>query len=324
MDPRLKAEDDPWTLPTKETDMIARFIRWLLCLIGVAVFGCAAFYFVTAPKPFPESHWASLGAPDVRNGEMVFWAGGCTSCHAAPSAAGDAKLVLSGGLALNSPFGTFHVPNISPDETSGIGRWTLADFGNAMKRGVGARGEHLYPAFPYGSYARMSDKDVNDLFAFLKTLPKSANVAPPHQLPFPFNIRLALGGWKFLYFDDQPRVVLANADDKIRRGQYLVEGPGHCGECHTPRDAFGGFVKDKWLAGAPNPEGEGRVPDITPGSNTIGAWSEGDIANYLETGFTPDFDSAGGSMVEVQQNIAHLPASDREAIAAYLKAVPSR
>jgi mono/diheme cytochrome c family protein len=171
----------------------------------------------------------------------------------------------------------------------------------------------------------MSDKDVNDLFGYLKTLPKSGNVAPPHELPFPYNIRLALGGWKLLYFNDQPRVILADADDKVRRGQYLAEGPGHCGECHTPRDALGGFVRDRWLAGAPNPEGgQGRIPDITPNSTSIGSWSEADIVNYLQTGFTPDFDSAGGQMVDVQQNIAHLPQADLEAIAAYLKAVPGR
>ncbi|MGO4352426.1 cytochrome c [Rhizobium sp. RAF36] len=304
--------------------MVRRFIRFLLCLIGVAVLGGAAFYFITAPNPLPESHWAGLGEPDLKNGEMVFWAGGCVSCHAAPGSQGDAKLTLAGGLALKSPFGTFHVPNISPDEKAGIGTWTLAQFGNAMKRGVGPQGQHLYPSFPYGSYARISDKDVVDLFGYIKTLPKSENVAPPHELPFPYNIRLALGGWKFLYFNDQPRVVLANADDKLRRGQYLVEGPGHCGECHTPRDALGGFKPDMWLAGAPNPEGEGRIPNITPGGQDVGNWSESDIANYLETGFTPDFDSAGGSMTEVQQNIAHLPKSDIEAIAAYLKAVPKR
>lgn len=303
--------------------MVRRFIRFILCLFGVAVIGGAGFYLITAPDPLPESHFANLGAPDVKNGEMVFWAGGCVSCHAAPGSQGDARLTLAGGLALKSPFGTFHVPNISPDETAGIGGWTLAQFGNAMKRGVGPNGAHLYPSFPYSSYTRMTDKDVNDLYAFLKTLPKSANVAPPHELPFPFNIRLALGGWKFLYFNDSPRVVLANADDKVRRGQYLVEGLGHCGECHTPRDALGGFKPGLWLAGAPNPEGEGTIPNITPGSKAIGEWSEGDIANYLETGFTPDFDSAGGSMTEVQQNIAHLPKADLEAIAAYLKAVPA-
>ncbi|WP_037391307.1 c-type cytochrome, partial [Sinorhizobium fredii] len=202
------------------------------------------------------------------------------------------------------------------------GGWTLAEFGNAMTRGVGKDGEHLYPSFPYGSYARMSPKDITDLWGFMRTLPKSANVAPPHDLPFPFNIRLALGGWKLLYLTDAPRVDVNAADAKLARGQYLVEGPGHCGECHTPRNALGGFEADRWLAGAPNPEGEGRIPDITPGSKSIGGWSASDIASYLETGFTPEFDSVGGSMVEVQKNMAKLPASEREAIAAYLKALP--
>ncbi|KWV50071.1 diacylglycerol kinase [Rhizobium altiplani] len=304
--------------------MIRRFVRYLLCLVGVFVVGGAVFYFITAPTALPESHWANLGDPDLKNGEMVFWTGGCVSCHAAPGSEGDAKLTLSGGLALKSPFGTFHVPNISPDEKAGIGTWTLAQFGNAMKRGVSPNGQHLYPAFPYNSYARISDKDINDLFGYLKTLPKSGNVAPPHDLPFPYNIRLALGGWKFLYFNDEPRVVLAaNVDDKVKRGQYLVEGAGHCGECHTPRDRLGGFVANTWLSGAPNPEGRGRIPNITPGSKTVGSWSQDDIANYLETGFTPDFDTAGGSMAEVQRNLARLPKPELEAIAAYLKAVPS-
>lgn len=304
--------------------MIARFVRWLLCLIGVVAIALGAGYVVLAPSPLPESHWAGLGEPDLKNGEMVFWAGGCVSCHAAPGAEGDARLTLAGGLALGSPFGTFHVPNISPDETAGLGGWTLADFGNAMKRGVGKRGEHLYPAFPYGSYTRMTDKDINDLWGFLKTLPKSGNVAKPHELRFPYDIRLGVGLWKFLYLNDAPRVALADPDERVKRGQYLVEGPGHCGECHTPRDALGGFVRGEWLAGAPNPEGKGRIPDITPASTSMGGWSESDIVTYLETGFTPDFDSVGGSMTEVQKNIARLPASDREAIAAYLKAVPGK
>ncbi|EJL55855.1 cytochrome c, mono- and diheme variants family [Rhizobium sp. CF122] len=305
--------------------MVRRFVRFLLCLVGVFVIGGAVFYFITAPNALPESHWANLGEPDLKNGEMVFWTGGCVSCHAAPGSEGDAKLTLSGGLALKSPFGIFHVPNISPDETAGIGTWTLAEFGNAMKRGVAKNGEHLYPSFPYNSYARMSDNDVNDLFGYLKTLPKSGNVSPPHELPFPYNMRLALGGWKFLYFSNEPRVALAaKVDDKVKRGQYLVEGAGHCGECHTPRDQFGGFEADRWLAGAPNPEGQGRIPDITPGSKTVASWSQEDIANYLETGFTPDFDTAGGSMAEVQRNLAHLPKPELEAIAAYLKAVPNR
>ncbi|TCQ12278.1 mono/diheme cytochrome c family protein [Rhizobium sp. PP-F2F-G36] len=298
-----------------------KFVSTVLFL-GIVVVGGA--WFATKPEPWPAAHWEGLRAPDLSHGEQVFWAGGCTSCHAAPGAQGDAKLVLTGGLPLKSPFGTFHVPNISPDDTAGIGRWTLAQFGDAMTRGVGPDGQHLYPSFPYGSYARLTPKDVNDLFGYIKTLPKSPNVASPHDLPFPYNIRASLGGWKLLFYSDKPRVPVDQANAKLVRGQYLVEGPGHCGECHTPRNALGGFQTDLWLAGAPNPEGEGQIPNITPGSKTIGDWTEADIANYLETGFTPDFDSAGGSMVEVQQNIAKLTAADREAIAAYLKAVPAR
>ncbi|MFB2550965.1 c-type cytochrome [Ensifer soli] len=293
-------------------------------IVALGLLGGGAFWFLTRPDPWPAAHWEGLPAPDLARGEQLFWAGGCVSCHAAPGAEGDAKLTLAGGLALKSPFGTFHVPNISPDPDAGIGAWTLAQFGDAMTRGVGAQGEHLYPSFPYGSYARMTAGDANDLWGYLKTLPASDHVAAPHDLPFPFNIRLALGGWKLLFLTDAPRTAVDTSDPEIARGQYLVEGPGHCGECHTPRNALGGFEPDRWLAGAANPEGEGRIPNITPGSKSIGGWSASDIATYLETGFTPDFDSAGGSMVDVQQNIARLPASDRAAIAAYLKAVPAR
>lgn len=303
--------------------MASKWLKGLGALVALGVVGGAGFLLVTAPDPQSDSVWADLGEPDLANGRTVFFAGGCTSCHAAAGSQGDARLVLSGGAPLKSPFGTFHAPNISSDATAGIGAWTLAEFGNAMTRGVGREGEHLYPSFPYGSYARMSPKDINDLFGFMKTLPASTSVAPPHELPFPFNIRLVLGGWKLLYFTDAPRIEVANASDVVTRGQYLVEGSGHCGECHSPRDALGGFKSGQWLAGGPNPEGEGTIPNITPGSKSIGNWSEGDIASYLETGFTPDFDSVGGSMVEVQKNMAELPAADREAIAAYLKAIPA-
>lgn len=303
--------------------MASTWSKMTVAGVAVIALGAATAWALTKPKPYPESYWANASAPDLANGEQLFWAGGCASCHAAAGAEGDALKLMSGGRALPSPFGTFHVPNISPDPNAGIGNWTLAQFGNAMIRGVGPSGEHLYPSFPYGSYARMSPKDIGDLFAYLKTLPASANVAPPHDLGFPYDIRMAVGGWKFLYFSDAPRVELASADEKVKRGQYLVEGPGHCGECHTPRNALGGFEAGKWLAGGPNPEGQGTIPGITPGG-PIGSWSESDIVNYLEAGFTPDYDSAGGSMVEVQKNMAHLPKSDLEAIAAYLKAVPAQ
>ncbi|MDB5552924.1 MAG: cytochrome c family protein [Rhizobium sp.] len=301
--------------------MAGKIVKTLGTLVVLGAIGAGAFVWITRPQPHPDDFWTAAGTSDVKNGELVFSMGGCVSCHMAPKAEGAQQLVLAGGLALKSPFGTFHVPNISPDEKAGIGAWTLAQFGNALTRGVGPNGEHLYPSLPYGSYSRMTAKDVGDLFAYIKTLPKSDNIAPQHELSFPFNIRLALGGWKFLYLNEAPRVVLANANDKVKRGQYIVEGPGHCGECHTPRDPIGGFQADMWLAGAPNPEGKGRIPNITP-EGSIASWSEADIVTYLKDGNTPDFDFVGGSMAEVQKNMAKLPDTDREAIAAYLKAIP--
>jgi mono/diheme cytochrome c family protein len=192
-----------------------------------------------------------------------------------------------------------------------------------MLNGVAPGGTHLYPAFPYPSYTRMRPGDVADLFAYLKTLPPVAGKAPGHRLGFPFGIRRGIGLWKLLYLDDRPVITLpAGAPEAVRRGQYLVEGPGHCGECHTPRDLAGGLDRSRWLAGAVAAEGNGIVPNITGGEGGIGSWSQQDIAYFLESGFTPDFDSVGGSMVEVQKNMALLPAADRDAIAAYLKAVP--
>jgi mono/diheme cytochrome c family protein len=307
----------------EEVPMGRRRRKLLFGVLLLAAVAAGALWWLTKPNRWNAAHWEGLGEPDLANGEQVFWAGGCVSCHAAPGAPEDQRLVLAGGRTLKSPFGTFYPPNISPDEAAGIGGWTLAEFGNAMTRGVGKDGEHLYPSFPYGSYSRMTAKDVNDLWGFMQTLPKSSNVAPPHDLPFPYNVRLALGGWKLLFLTDEPRAEVNTADAKLARGQYLVEGPGHCGECHTPRNELGGFEEGRWLAGAPNPEGEGRIPDITPGSKSIGSWSASDIASYLETGFTPDFDTVGGSMVDVQKNMAKLPPADREAIAAYLKALPA-
>lgn len=286
--------------------------------------GAAVFWLLTEPKRLDEATLAELGPGDATRGERIFWAGGCTSCHARPGAEGDAKIELAGGMKLTTPFGTFVPPNISPDPTDGIGNWSAADFANAMMRGVAPDGSHFYPAFPYTSYARMKPADVADLHAFMKTLPAVAGRAPGHELAFPFNIRRGLGLWKLLFLSDEPVIALpADAPAQVALGRYLVEGPGHCGECHTPRDLIGGTDKSRWLSGAVAAEGDGIVPNITSGEGGIDGWSESDIANYLETGFTPEFDSVGGSMVEVQRNMARLRPEDRAAIAAYLKAIPA-
>tara|TARA_R110002012_G_scaffold57941_7_gene149893 strand:- start:19828 stop:20751 length:924 start_codon:yes stop_codon:yes gene_type:complete len=300
--------------------------RLALGLGLAAIAGAGVAFLLTAPQPVASERLEAIAAldGDASAGETLFWAGGCASCHAAPGAEDAARLVMSGGVKLTSDFGTFVAPNISPDPEAGIGSWSVTDFANAMLAGVSPRGQHYYPAFPYTSYTRMTDRDIADLFAFMQTLPESQVASLPHEVGFPFNIRRALGGWKLLFFTDEPRVALDGADPQIERGQYLVEGPGHCGECHTPRNPIGGFVADAWLAGAQNPEGEGVIPNLTPGGKSISSWSAGDIAYYLESGFTPDFDSVGGSMVDVQKNMAQLTSGDRDAIAAYLKALPER
>ena len=297
--------------------------RLAAAIAALAVVAATLFWLLTLPRPLAEAALPDHPGDPV-NGARMFWAGGCASCHAAPGAKGDDTLKLGGGLALNTPFGTFRVPNISPDAENGIGGWSVLDLVNAMQRGVAPDGRHYYPAFPYASYARMKTSDIIDLKAFLDTLPAVGNAVADHALGFPFNIRRGLGLWKLVYLDDAPVIELRGSDADVERGRYLVEGPGHCGECHTPRGIAGGLRTEFWLAGAPNPEGKGIIPNITPHGEGLGDWAAKDIAYYLETGFTPDFDSVGGAMVKVQENLARLPAEDRSAIAAYLKAVPAR
>lgn len=283
--------------------------------MGLAVVA-AAGVFVTGATPIDSSPLADRTGDPAR-GETVFIASGCASCHAAPDAEGDAKRVLAGGQRFASDFGTFLAPNISPDPDAGIGSWTLGEFASAVTAGVSPEGQHYYPAFPYTAYMHMTDQDVVDLWAFWQTLPADATPSQPHELGFPFNIRRSVGVWKMLYMTDD-WVVPAAESPEIERGRYLVEALAHCGECHTPRDALGGLDRGNWLGGAPNPTGRGEIPSLRPDAL---AWGTTEIAYYLETGFTPEFDSAGGHMVAVVENFAKLPASDRAAVAAYLKAL---
>ena len=287
-------------------------------LLALALIGAAVFWVVTRPSPLADDALAGL-TPDAAHGEQVFWAGGCAACHADADATGDAKLVLRGGQRFPSPFGTFVAPNISSDPEHGIGGWTALDLANAMVRGVSPEGAHYYPVFPYASYAKADLQDIVDLHAFLATVPADTTPSLPHEVGFPFNIRRSLGGWKFLFLDDS-WVVNGDLTPDETSGRYLVEALGHCGECHTPRNALGAMDRSRWLAGGPVPAGKGNFPNITPGTLD---WSAADIVEYLTSGFTPDFDSAGGHMALVVENTKHLPPEDRAAIAAYLAKVPA-
>ncbi|MEO1549554.1 MAG: cytochrome c [Pseudomonadota bacterium] len=291
------------------------FKRLVKAALAVVPLGAAALYIATMPATVAPQELGPRQV-DLARGEAVFWASGCASCHAGD---GGDKRVLAGGVRLASPYGVFVAPNISPDPKAGIGGWSEAEFVTAMLKGTSPEGEHYYPAFPYGSYAKMTLGDVRDLWGYLQSLPPTDVVAPRNELGFPFNIRRAVGLWKLLYLSPEPVI-----DGAPEPGRYLVEGPGHCAECHTPRDLAGGLKTDQWMAGAPNPSGPGRIPNITPSDSGIGSWTAEDIAYYLESGFTPEFDSAGGSMAKVVDNTARMTPQERMAIATYLKAIPPR
>ncbi|SPH17776.1 Fructose dehydrogenase cytochrome subunit [Defluviimonas aquaemixtae] len=292
--------------------------RLLVTLLVLAAVAAAIGLYLIRPDPLPDDALAGL-VGDAARGERMFWAAGCSSCHAAAEAKDDAKLVLTGGQRFPSPFGTFVAPNISNDPDHGIGGWSDLDLANAMLRGVSPHGTHYYPVFPYVSYAGAELQDVVDLRAFLATLPADPTPSASHEVGFPFSIRLGLGGWKLLFGGDGSPVVTGDLTEEETRGRYLAEVLGHCGECHTPRNALGAMERGRWLAGGPVPAGKGSFPNITPAKLD---WSEADIVEYLTSGFTPDYDSAGGHMALVVQNTAKLPQEDRAAIAAYLKKVP--
>ena len=294
---------------------MVRRILLVGALVGAAVFG--VYWWLTA-VPTEIAVPASAYTPDRSNGQTVFNAGGCSACHAVPNQPD--RLKLGGGLAIPSPFGTFYAPNISSDPVDGIGRWTEADFVGAVTRGVSPAGYHYFPAFPYTSYQHARVSDIRDLYAYLKTLPPVSRKVRDHDLPFPFDIRRNVGIWKWLFMDGKPFVADAARSPQWNRGAYLVNSLGHCAECHSPRNFLGGIISAQRFAGGPNPEGEGWVPNIT--QKGIGDWSEKDIAYFLESGQTPDGDSAGGSMVRVIRNISQLGPADRDAIASYVKSLP--
>jgi len=293
-------------------------LRKLVVLAAVVVIlGAAVLWFATGPVVVPAGALVAHRA-DLANGRTMFRIGGCVSCHAVPGQ--DDKTRLGGGLALKSPFGTFYAPNISPDPTDGIGAWTEAQFITALTRGTSPDGRHYYPAFPYASYQRIAIDDARDLFAFIKTLPPVRGRVRDHDVPFPFDIRRGLGVWKLLYLDGAPFRPDATKSAAWNRGAYLVNGPGHCAECHSARNVLGGIVTALRFAGGPTPDGKGWVPNIT--QYGLKDWSEKDVAYLLETGQDPEGDSVGSTMTEVVRNTGELSPEDRTAIAIYIKSLP--
>ena len=261
----------------------------------------------------------------AQRGQRVFESAGGCSCHTNyPEEGADAPW-LAGGRALSTPFGVYYSSNITPDPTTGLGGFSQDDFLRAMQEGLSPEGHNYFPIFPYTAFTKMSDSDLRDLFAFLKTVPpiERSNQAP--EAPAPFSWRWTITAWKWLNFKPGRQVPDPTQSAAWNRGAYLVNGPGHCGECHTPRTLTGGLDRGLWLAGsAEGPEGE-LAPNITPDDATgIGDWSITDLVWYLETGFKPDGDDTQGLMSElIEHGFSDLSRADREAIAQYLKSVPA-
>lgn len=283
-------------------------------LIALVVIVAAAVAYALSPteieavaRPDPGSFDREL----VARGEHLALIGNCMDCHTT-----EGGEPYAGGRAIPTPLGTIFGTNITPDEETGIGNWSPEAFRRAMYRGLDREGHHLYPAFPYHHFTKVTPEDVDAIYAYLMTLEPVRYEAPENELQFPFNIRPLLAGWKLLFLDDERFAANSDADDKINRGAYLVEGLGHCGGCHTPRNILQAEKEDEYLRGeltenwhAPAIAGEVPAP---------ARWDAETLAAYLSGKWAKHHGVALGPMAPVSHNLARVPEEDVSAIAAYL------
>jgi mono/diheme cytochrome c family protein len=269
---------------------------------------------------------AALDVSLVQRGRYLAIAGDCISCHTRAEGA-----PFAGGLAFHTPFGIVYSPNITPDTQTGIGGWSEAEFDRALRKGIGRKGEHLYPVFPYPYFTKISDADVAALYAFFRAIPAVKYVAPANDMTFPFGERPLLGGWKSLYFKEGRYSADATKSRKWNRGAYLVEGLGHCSACHTPRNYLGGEKADQFMTGGVYQESLDDRPidwsavNLTSGENGLQAWPLQDLTNYLKLGYSPHASVSGPMISVVMNSTRNLTREDDEAIATYLKATaPNR
>jgi mono/diheme cytochrome c family protein len=254
---------------------------------------------------------------DAKRGEYLAKAGGCVACHTEDKA--DA-IPFAGGRALETPFGTFYGPNITPHPQAGIGRWAEADFVRAMRQGVRPDGANYFPAFPYPSFTKITDADLRDLWAYLRTLPPNARANQAHDLGLAYRWRFLVSGWKWLFFTPGAYAADARQSPAVNRGAYLVQALGHCSECHTPRNFLGGPKQDRFLAGGKAPNDK-RVPNLTP--TRLKKRSDVELKEFFETGITPDDNIVGEMMGEVIRNTtSQLTPADLAALIAYLRSLP--
>lgn len=288
-------------------------------LILSGALGAVALLILTRPLPLDG---AALPAhtPDLADGEALFHAGSCASCHeAAPGAPGAEQGLPTGSAAFPTPVGTFYPGNLTPDPETGIGRWSQLDFVNAVTQGLSPEGKHYFPAFPYPSFRSMPTDDVLDLHAFLLSLPAVRSPRRDPEVPMTALARRGVGLWKRIALEDRRLEADPARSDSWKRGSYLTNGPGHCGACHTPRSWLMIPDPSRHLAGGPHPGGKGSVPSLR-GLALRGRYKDAsDLTLALRFGETLGYDGlSSGDMAKIQMNLAKLPESDVEAISEYL------
>ncbi len=254
---------------------------------------------------------------DVKRGEYLSKAGGCVGCHTEEK---KGAAPYAGGRALKTAFGTFYGPNITPHATSGIGKWSEADFFRAMRQGMRPDGAHYFPSFPYPAFTQILEADLRDLWAYLRSLPPNGTQSRAHELRFPFNYRFHIWGWKWLFFKPGSFVPVDTRSAVANRGAYLTDALGHCGECHTPRNFLGGLRKGRYLAGAKLADGA-AAPNLTPAR--LQKTPDQELKDFLKFGQTEDGDVVGETMGEVIRNTtSQLSPADLDALVAYLRSIP--
>ena len=295
--------------------MVRRWFQWTTAFFVITVGVLLLWLADTRNSQREQVRTAELFLDDTQvtvnsdRGELVARAGGCIACHTDIENGGS---LLAGGVRFESAFGTFISPNISSDSVNGIGAWSKEMFAQALVNGRRPDGGHYWPAFPYPAFAVMTQQDIVDLYAWLQSTEPSSVPSVGHDLFIPDVSRVGLGIWKSMYVPKHYRPGVF-----AERGEYLVQGPAHCAECHAQRDIAGG-VRDRRLSGnSRGPEGA-KVPSIT--ATQLQNWTEEDLIFYLEIGMTPDGDFSGGHMAAViEHGTGYLPTEDLKAIAAYLK-----
>ncbi len=268
-------------------------------------------------------------AESIARGKYLYDAADCYSCHGGPrggknvgTSSGNLRLP-SGGLGLDTPFGTFRSPNITPDKQYGIGNWSEAEFKTALRNGIGRDGEYLFPVFTYTSFTKLTDQDIADMYAYIMSLPAVPLQNKPHEAKPPFSWRPLLVVWRALFFTAGPIKNESSQSKDWNRGNYLVNAVAHCEECHTPRNFLGGLNLGRSFSGNIGGPDKQNAPNITSDVKTgIGSWSIADIEQLLKTGMTPESDIIGSGMKAVVQGTSKLTDADRHAMAVYIKSIP--